>query len=411
MKFPIQFNTFYTAILVVYLTACSQNNVKEDISNQLEKIPVLLERTDANKFTAEYESTLTAYANLSSTLNKNPYAHAERLKLAAMFMQEARISGEHGYYYPHALALLEKTLQSSQLSDDLKVQAMILKAHVLLAQHEFGLALPIAQAAFELQPYNAQVYTALIDAHVELGHYDQAVQWADKLMSIRPNLMGYARVSYLRELYGDFPGAIEAMNMAVEAGYPGVEDTEWARVKLGELYEKNGDWQKAEQAYLSSLAVRDKYAFAQAGLARVKYQQNDFVHAEKLLLDALKSVPEISFQEDLFRLYKSWGKPTEAEEAYAGIIAMVEDDAAKGHRVALDYAKILFELGGDKEKALAEVLKEYALRPDNLDVNTLLTRIYLAQGEVTAAKKHFDLAKNSGLKTMEMEQLMKQMEG
>ena len=36
----------------------------------------------------------------------------------------------------------------------------------------------------------------------------------------RPNLAGYARVSYVRELRGDLPGAVEAMRLAVAAGGP-----------------------------------------------------------------------------------------------------------------------------------------------------------------------------------------------
>lgn len=411
MKLYAPYYSLIILALLVGLNGCTPANRSTTSVAEPAKIPALLERSEANKFTSEYEVVLKKYGDLSLAIQSNPAAVQERLQMAALFMQEARISGEHGYYYPEALALIENVLISPQLNEDAKVYGLILKAHVLLAQHEFALALPIAEEAFKLQPYNARIYTALIDAHVELGHYQKAVQLADELMAIRPNLMGYARVSYLRELYGDMPGAIEAMRMAVEAGYPGVEDTEWARIKLGELYEKSGNWTKAEQAYLSSLAVRENYAFAEAGMARVKLKQGQYAEAEKLFKKALAAVPEISFQEDLFRLYQAWGKAAEAEQAYAGITSMVEDDAAKGHRVALDYAKILFDLGGEKEMALNEAMKEFELRPDNLDVNTLLTRIYLAQGDLVAAKKYFSLAENSGLKTPELRQLRKELFG
>lgn len=52
-------------------------------------------------------------------------------------------------------------------------------------------------------------------------------------MSIRPDLRSYSRISYLREIYGDLDGAIEAMKLAVTAGYPGYEQTAWARLTLG----------------------------------------------------------------------------------------------------------------------------------------------------------------------------------
>jgi hypothetical protein len=45
------------------------------------------------------------------------------------------------------------------------------------------------------------------------------------MMAIRPDLRSYSRVSYLREIFGDIPGAREAMLMAIQAGYPGQEET------------------------------------------------------------------------------------------------------------------------------------------------------------------------------------------
>ncbi len=43
----------------------------------------------------------------------------------------------------------------------------------------------------------------------------------NRMVSIRPDIRSYSRISYLREIHGDIPGAIEAMELAVEAGAPG----------------------------------------------------------------------------------------------------------------------------------------------------------------------------------------------
>ncbi len=51
-------------------------------------------------------------------------------------------------------------------------------------------------------------------------------------------------------------GAIAAMQMAVEAGYPGDEATEWARIQLGHLYENTGDLKSAEMHYTIALEER-----------------------------------------------------------------------------------------------------------------------------------------------------------
>ena len=85
------------------------------------------------------------------------------------------------------------------------------------------------------------------------------------MISIRPDIRSYSRVSYLREIHGDYPGAIEAMKLAVDAGLPGDEATEWARVHLGHLYEITGDLKNAEMHYLIALQKRPGYAYAIAG--------------------------------------------------------------------------------------------------------------------------------------------------
>jgi hypothetical protein len=39
-----------------------------------------------------------------------------------------------------------------------------------------------------------------VDGNVEMGNYDSAVAFADKMVALRPDLTSYSRVSYLREI-------------------------------------------------------------------------------------------------------------------------------------------------------------------------------------------------------------------
>ena len=82
------------------------------------------------------------------------------------------------------------------------------------------------------------------------------------MISIRPDIRSYSRIAYLREIHGDIPGAIEAMKMAVDAGAPGDENTEWCRVQLGKLYEKTGKIKEAEMHYAIALNNRQNYPYA-----------------------------------------------------------------------------------------------------------------------------------------------------
>ncbi len=47
----------------------------------------------------------------------------------------------------------------------------------------------------------------LVHAQLELGRYAAAGRSLRQMIDLRPDLASYARVSYFRELHGDFPGA------------------------------------------------------------------------------------------------------------------------------------------------------------------------------------------------------------
>jgi Flp pilus assembly protein TadD len=178
---------------------------------------------------------------------------------------------------------------------------------------------------------------------------------------------------------------------------------------LAELLEGQGKWDEAEYQYRVSLDYREKNPFAEAGIAGIMIERGEYETAEQLLKGALAAVPEISFQEDLFVLYQRMGREADATEAYRGIIEMVEDDAAHGHQVDLDYAKILFEMGNDTDEALEMVLREYKLRPENVQVNSLLARIYGAQGKLDLARQHLAKAIQTGYQNRTLAALTNQL--
>jgi tetratricopeptide (TPR) repeat protein len=400
-------------VITVAIFAFAQRDTQPSHRTSLEatnlEIPELLVRSEALKQTAEWQTNTHQVSTISSKLIAQPNDPEALVELSQIFCIEARVTGEHGYYYPTVLTMLDRALAQPNLSEKVLFEATALKANVLLAQHRWNDGLATAQKAHALNPYSAQVYAALIDAHVELGHYAQAVALTDQMMEIKPGLMAYARASYIRELHGDIPGAIDAMRMAVEAGYPGYDNTEWCRMHLAELLEGQGKWDEAEYQYRVSLDYREKNPFAEAGIAGIMIERGQYESAEQLLKGALAAVPEISFQEDLFVLYQRMGREADATEAYRGIIEMVEDDAAHGHQVDLDYAKILFEMGNDTDEALEMVLREYKLRPENVQVNSLLARIYGAQGKLDLARQHLAKAIQTGYQNRTLAALTNQL--
>ncbi|HMQ47802.1 MAG TPA: tetratricopeptide repeat protein [Saprospiraceae bacterium] len=390
---------FSLLLLGSLLLSCQQNtSTKDKQVDESTSIPELLDRNEALYHGKEWDNVQNQYAQFRDKILANADAGEARLFMAQLFMNEARITGEHGHYYPAALELLNKAIEADTENNDLLFRALSSKAAVLLSQHDFSQALEVGQKAVAMNPYNAFIYGVLVDAHVELGQYEKAVEMADKMMSIRPDLRSYARVSYLREIHGDVDGAIEALEMAVKAGYPGYEQTSWTRLTLGELYQRYDRVEQAEQAFQMALQERPDYPFAYAALAELKIEQKAYEAAEKLLKQAAAIIPEVGFYEQMAHIYKVKGNQIDFEKTIAIIFSMLQDDVDSGHNMNLEYATIYSELLQDYDKALEYALAEWEKRPENIDVNRQLAGIYFVQNNLEKAQNHFEKAQKTNSK-------------
>ena len=367
-------------------------------------IPTLLDRKGGLSLSSEWKNTRRAIETLRYKILKNPEDYTSKLMLAYAFMQEARVTGEHPYYYPAALEMIDDVLGHSKKDEAIYAKALVAKASVELSLHHFAEALETGKEAVMLDPANKDLYGVLCDANVELGNYTEAVKMADKMVSIRPELQSYSRVSYLREIHGDVPGAINAMKMAVECGYPGFEQTSWTRYNLAKLYERSGDTMLARINFEQVLQEDPNYAFAMGGLAGLKADAGDYKSAEALYLKALDIIPEFSFQEELARIYTHTKNP-KAKDAINKTIAMLEEDSDSGHDTDLEMANLHLTITKDYDKALEYAQKEYKRRPENIDVNRCLALIYYAKGQKDDSKSHLAKAIRTNKKDPELEKI------
>jgi tetratricopeptide (TPR) repeat protein len=397
-------SVYLLALLAALLVAaCSQNDnaktAKAALSAAAPQAAELLDRNASIRNGKEWDDVQNIYAAQLKALSANADDHEARLKLSEVFINEARVTGEHPHYYPAALAMVApvvtalsgKATLSPQEKDHL-FRALSNQASVQLSLHDFAAALETAQKAVAINPYNAQIYGALVDANVELGRYAQAVEMADKMVGIRPDLRSYSRVSYLREIHGDVPGAVAALDMAIKAGFPGQESTAWTRLTLGNLHKTYGDWKKAEEQYRLILEERTDYPFALAALGEVEMHRKNYSEAEKLLKKACDIIPEVGYYESLAELYKATGRTAEFDALIPEIEQMMAEDTEKGHNMSLEYAALYTDLKPDYAKALQYAQGEYAKRPDNIDVNRLLARIYALQQNTGQAREHLTKA-------------------
>lgn len=360
-------------------------------------LPVPKDRVGRLALGGEWVNTKASMEGLLAKLRTDPNDQKSRLLLAEAYMQEGRVTGNHPYYDAAAMQLLQEVLKT----DPENFEALCCQASLSLTQHHFSQGLALAEQAQAINPQSGYVYGLLTDANVELGRYDQAVKMADKMNQVRPDLTAYTRVSYLREIYGDIPGAIQAMDMAVKAGYNGLEQTEWSRVALGHLYEVSGQLDKAQGYYAQALAMRPNYAYALAGLARVAAARKDYATAINNLNLARATVKDYAFTDELVDVYRLNNQPEEAEKMARESVEMLADAAQQandneelGHYTDRELAYAYLKTN-ELDKALEHAKIEYARRPDNIDVNETLAWVYYKRGDFPEALKYMAVARRT----------------
>ena len=380
-----------TATAITF-TSCTNSSTATDKN----AIPALLERKTKVGPDNEWNNIKSTYEKAVDVLKTNPDDLKQYLSIATAFIMEGRITGNGGYYSNAAIKMLDKVINGKPADKEVLFEALSLKSTVLLNMHQFKEALDVAQKGVTINDFNAGIYGALVDANVELGNYDEAVKDCDKMLGIRPDLRSYSRASYLRQIFGDNAGAIAAMKMAVEAGVPGVESTEWARVTLGDLYMNIGKIDSASYEYRASLVYRPDYPHAEMGLARVEKEKKNYAEAIAHAKKAINILSEVAFVAYLGDLYDLSGDAPKAKEVRADVVRLLEEgkkeepkDASVQHNANREMANAYLS-EQQLDKALEYANNDLKMRPENIDANELVAWIYYLKGDMTNAKMHAD---------------------
>ncbi|MDX1936217.1 MAG: hypothetical protein SFU21_03845 [Flavihumibacter sp.] len=390
----------YTGILLLFATAFLGLILNYKKKQQQAAGFTLQPRNGKLATTEEWKAIQLQYNALSKELETSPDNEKRLLELASLYINEGRITGNNSYYDIAAMQLVNQVLNKTPNHFD----ALNYKALLLLSQHHFSEALAVAQQAQRIFSYNAFLYGTITDSQVELGQYTAAVISADSMIAIRPDLRSYSRVAYLREIHGDTAGAIAAMKLAVDAGLPGNEATEWCRVQLGKLYEQTGNLSYASMHYTIALEKRPYYAPAYAGLARVAFAKNETSQAIALLKQADSLLADLSLKEELAAVYLATGNTQAHQQLYKNVIDEMERAAAMaaksdsaGHYSDKEMSYAYAELN-QLDKALFHATQEYNRRPNNIDVNENMAWIYFKRGETAKAITHIERALITGSK-------------
>jgi tetratricopeptide (TPR) repeat protein len=344
-------------------------------------LPSLSPRWGEVKPSTEFLNAKKAVDFYETEIRRKPKVAKNYVELANVFLQEARVTGNHHEYVPKAQEMLEEALRLEPEN----FEALLAKASVLLTLHQFQEAKRLAQIAVAQNPYSAFAYGALVDAHAELGEYEDAVKASDKMLGLKPDLRAYARASYLRELHGDDAGAIAAMRLAADAGVTGHENRAWALYQLGRLYLRAGKLDTAAFIFKGTLEERPNYAYALSGLAQVDHARKNYPEALALLRRAHSVAPEHVFIEQLAETYRLSGDRRRADSTVQEVLQAFGQHEKGGWNINREYAMFCANHGVNLPTALKRAETEYRARPHNIDVLETYAWVLCKNGRAQAA--------------------------
>ena len=353
--------------------------------------------SNANSFLSEPSSRMNASIDdqiqtLQDQLRNNPNHWQAYSQLGLAYLQKARETGDPTYYQKTEEAL-DKAL-SFQSDDYVSISA---KGALSLARHEFVSALEWGERAKKINPDRTYAYGVIADAQIELGRYPEAVETLQTMVDLRPDMSSFSRISYIRELHGDIPGALDMMQRAVDSGTPNTENTAWARTQLGNLYFNTGDLDQAELEYERTLQDRPNYVYAIAGQGRVHAARGDMKSAIKLLNQAVTIIPMPEFVITLGDLYQVTGQTDMANQQYKLLATIEKLYRANGVDMDMEIALFNADHNQNREGTITLARKAFANRPSIQCADALAWVLY-KNGQYEEAQKYSTQALQLGTK-------------
>lgn len=314
---------------------------------------------------------------MEKRLATRPDDRAAAVLLAEALLRQARVAGDS------RLAGRAQTLLTGVLKDAPgNYDALRLLSACHLSQHRFRDALEVARRARNLRPNDAWNYGVIGDALVELGDYEEAFKSFDTMMSLRPSAAAYARVAYARELQGNLPGALHAMEMAREATTAHDPEAQaWYSAQVGELYLRMGKFEDADREYQRAAFIFPDHPFAMLGRGKVAQARGKRQESLSIYLAQLKRAPTLELAGRIGDIYVQDGNPIEAERYYQ----LAEDIA--GPRIAQTEANLALFLAERNRKLsrAVEVAETVAATRHDIFTEDALAWAYFRTGRLDEA--------------------------
>ncbi len=336
-----------------------------------------------------------AWAEKAIAKNSANYEAYNNLALA--LARRARETSDPAWYAKAEKALADSLRLAPENFEGLKARVWI-----LLGKHEFTRALEEARALNRRAPDDVMVYGFLVDANLELGDYPDAEKAAQWMLDLRPgNIPGLTRAAYLRELYGDFDGAVELMGEAYRETPPSeVEDCAWILTQIGHLELAAGKVDVAEKTLLAALELFPGYHYALGNLAKVRLAQERYPEAADLLRRRVQASPHAENFYELAEALERAGRSDEAKSAYAEFEGKARAEMEKADNANRELIFYYADHAGRPAEALRIAGREVGRRRDVSTLDAYAWALH-ANGQYPEARRQIEAALAVGTRNAE----------
>ncbi len=359
------------------LSACTKS---ERVTDQKDYDPFLLQTSEEQVKIDEAE-----YHFWSAKLDLAPHQYPYMLKIAVaqnrLFMHTGQIE-----YLSEATRWIEKANDLTNSSDATILRAL---AKNYISQHRFTESHTALVKAETIGTGLAETEKMLFDIHMELGSYDQAELYLEKV-SIGKNEFDYLiRKSKWEDHQGNLSETILYMNRALEGAVAddNKELIQWSITNLGDYYGHDGQIQKSYDCYLKALALDPGNAYAKKGIAWIVYShERNSKEASRILasIDSYYDAPDnLLFQAEIAAYDQQPEKEVQHINTY---LQQVETIEAYGNMYNKYNILLYADMPSKQNQALTLAQIEVAMRPTAQSYG-LLAWTYFKLSNVEEAKR------------------------
>ena len=316
------------------------------------------------------------------------------LDLADALCRKARDTEDPSLYSQASTAVQHVLAIAPANFDALKIEVQI-----LVGQHQYGAALKLASELNIRSHDDLATWALLVDANTALGNYQEAERCAQWILDLRPgSALGFDKAADLREIFGDFQGAIEFLDEANRRTLQNdLDQHAWLLTRKARVQFSGGNAQNAQATLAEALKYFPESLFAQKTLAAIQSATGRHSDAAASFERIYHLVPSASTLYAWAEECDKAGNKDQAEIQFKKFEAQALAQSAKPLNDNLDLIYYFADHKNDPAAALALAQKEQALRHDYATLDAYAWALY-QNGKVAEAKAQEEKALSVGVR-------------